>query len=90
VVQETVAFTKKFSQLHMDSTHVGSILKVVAGTPDASNLERSMFLETRLVDANKGHIEMNTKVQNLINQLTSIVNLILETAKGESAKNVHC
>jgi len=32
--------------------HEGSILKVVAGTPDAGDLEKSRVLEARLVDAN--------------------------------------
>jgi len=60
---------------------LGSMLKVVAGTPDASDLEKIKFTEMRLVESSNRQIQINTKTQNQINQLTSTVNSILRSAK---------
>lgn len=38
----------------------GFILKVVAGTPDAKNLEKTRFIETQLIYSNNRQIEINT------------------------------
>lgn len=58
MVEEIIVLKENFSQSHMkqlmsvDVDFLGSMLKVVAGTPDTSNLESSRFLEARLIDAN--------------------------------------
>ncbi|XP_032583272.1 uncharacterized protein LOC6619341 [Drosophila sechellia] len=63
---------------------LGSILKVVAGTPDAGDLEKS-----RVLEANNRQIEINTKIQSQINKLTATANLILKTAKESQIDTVH-
>lgn len=68
---------------------LGSILKVVAGTPDSSDIEKSRVLEARLIDANNRQIEINTKIQSRINKLTATVNLILKTAKESQIDTSH-
>jgi hypothetical protein len=68
---------------------LGSILKVVAGTPDASDLQKSRVVEARLIDANNRQIEINTKIQSQINKLTATVNLILKAAKASQIDSGH-
>lgn len=46
---------------------LGTILKVVAETPDANDLEKITFKEQQLIDLNNKQIEHNTKVQKNLN-----------------------
>lgn len=57
---------------HRIARNLGSILKVVAATPDAGDLERTRFMKMQLTNANNGQVSINTKVQNKINQLQKI------------------
>lgn len=68
---------------------LGSMLKVVAGTPDASDFEKIRFSEMRLVESSNRQIQINTKTQNQINQLTSTVNSILRSAKTSQIDTGH-
>jgi len=47
---------------------LGSMLKVVAGTPDAGDLERVKFTEWYLTQSNNRQIKINTRIQSRINQ----------------------
>jgi len=67
---------------HRIARNLGSILKVVAATPDAGDLERTRFMKMQLTNANNGQVSINTKVQNKINQFTITVNQILKIAKN--------
>lgn len=68
---------------------LGSMLKVVAGTPNGSDLEKIRFSEMRLVECSNRQIQINTKTQNQINQLTSTVNSILRSAKTSQIDTGH-
>lgn len=68
---------------------LGSMLKVVAGTPDARDLERSRFTETQLINAHNRQVEINNRVQSQINQLTVTVNTILKAAKDSQIDSGH-
>lgn len=68
---------------------LGSILKVVAGTPDAGDLERTRFTEMQLINSNNRQIEINTRVQVQINKLTSTVNQILKVTQNSQIDTGH-
>lgn len=68
---------------------LGTALKVVAGTPDASDFEQIRFTELQLVNSNNRQVAINTKVQEQINQLTSTVNTILKAAKKSQVDSGH-
>jgi len=57
---------------------LGTALKVVAGTPDVKDLEKIKFTEAWLIDAHNSQIEINTRTQVRINELTTTVNQILK------------
>jgi len=65
------------------------MLKVVGGTPDAGDLERIKFTETQLINSNNRQIEINTRIQSKINELTSTVNQILKVAKSSQVDTGH-
>lgn len=56
-------------------------LKAVAGTTDANDLKTIEQTEDRLILANNRQILINSKTQDKINQLTSIINKIVKISK---------
>jgi len=68
---------------------LGTALKVVAGTPDAEDFENIKFTEARLIDAHKSQIEINTKTQVRINELTDTVNQLLKISKDKQIDTGH-
>lgn len=68
---------------------LGSALKVVAGTPDATDLEHIRITEAQLVESNNRQVVINTKAQNQIKALTSTVNKLLKAAKNSQIDTGH-
>jgi len=68
---------------------LGAALKVVAGTPDAEDFEKIKFNEFQLINANNRQININSKVQDQINNITSTVNQLLRSAKGTQVDTGH-
>jgi len=68
---------------------LGTALKVVAGTPDASDLERIKITESQLIASNNRQIQINTETQKQINLLTDTVNKILKEKKGDLVDTAH-
>lgn len=68
---------------------LGTALKVVAGTPDAEDFEKVKFTEARLVDAHNSQIEINTKTQVRINELTDTINKLLKISKSAQIDTGH-
>lgn len=68
---------------------LGSALKVVAGTPDAADLEHIRITEAQLVESNNRQVVINTKAQNQINALTNTVNELLKAAKNSQIDTGH-
>jgi len=64
------------------------MLKVVAGTPDAGDLERVRFTEWQWTQSNNREIKIYTRIQSRINQLTT-VNQILQTHKNTQIDTGH-
>lgn len=56
---------------------LGSALKVLAGTPDFDDLQRTRLIEHDLINANNKQVLLNSKLQNQINAFTHAVNAIL-------------
>ena len=55
---------------------LGSALKVIAGTPDVTDLEKVKLSESKLVDANNRQIVINLEIQKQINKLKDTINEI--------------
>jgi len=81
-LRDTLDSLKVHHRIARSLDFLGSMLKVVAGTPDAGDLERIRFTEWQLTQSNNRQIKINTRVQNRINQLTTTVNQILQTHKN--------
>jgi len=64
-------------------------LKVVAGTPDAEDFEKIRFTEARLINAHNSQIEINTKTQDRIDELTYTVNQLLKMSKNTEIDTGH-
>lgn len=67
---------------------IGSVLKIIAGTPDADDFENIKVVEKQLVDSNNRQIDINTKTQIQIEKLTNAVNSILTKTKKEQINTV--
>ncbi|KAH8332277.1 hypothetical protein KR074_008542 [Drosophila pseudoananassae] len=68
---------------------LGSILKVVAGTPDADDLSRINTNQASLIEANNRQVIINTETQKHINLLTDTVNKILREKKDGLVDSGH-
>lgn len=68
---------------------LGTALKVVAGTPDASDLENIRITEAKLVQSNNRQISINTKIQGQFNTLTDTLNKILSMERKEHINTAH-
>jgi len=68
---------------------LGSILKVVAGTPDAGDLKKIKINEAQLISSSNRQVQINTRVQDQINQLTFTVNQILKASKDRQIDTGH-
>jgi len=68
---------------------LGKALKVVAGTPDAEDFEKIKFNEFQLIDANNRQLNINTKVQDQINKISTTVNQLLRSAKESQIDTGH-
>lgn len=66
---------------------LGSALKVIAGTPDASDFEKFRCSEAKLLDANHRLIAINSETQRQINKLTDVMNEIIKTKYNELTTN---
>lgn len=67
---------------------LGTVLKVIAGTPDADDFENVRIIQKQLVDSNNRQIEINTKTQIQIDKLTDTVNAILTKTKREQIDTI--
>lgn len=67
---------------------MGSALKVVAGTPDARDLESIRLTEAMLTESNNRQIVVNSKIQAQINSLTDTVNKLLSNSKQSNLENL--
>lgn len=54
---------------------LGTVLKVVAGTPDATALQRIKITEVKLIESNNKQVEINTETPKKLNKLTETVNI---------------
>jgi len=68
---------------------LGSMLKIVVGTPDAGDLERVRFTELQLTQSNNRQIKINTRLQSRLNQLTTTVNQMVQTHKNTQIDTGH-
>lgn len=68
---------------------LGKALKVIAGTPDASDFSRVRLTESKLIDSNNRQIVINSETQKQINQLTFTVNEIIKARKADFVDSSH-
>lgn len=68
---------------------LGTVLKVVAGTPDAADFERIRMTESQLIESNNRQVVINTITQKRINGLTETVNKLLKERKGDVTDTPH-
>ncbi|KPU81751.1 uncharacterized protein Dana_GF27280, partial [Drosophila ananassae] len=68
---------------------LGTALKVVAGTPDAADLEMLNMSESRLIESNNRQVVINTETQKQINKLTDAVNEIIKAKKNNLVDTPH-
>lgn len=68
---------------------LGTALKIVAGTPDHDDFENLEFKQRELIEAENRQVLINTKVQQQINNLTDIVNTIVNRAKAKVIDTEH-
>lgn len=68
---------------------LGSALKVIAGTPDASDFEKVRWSESQLIDASNKQIVINSETQEKINKLTDAVNEIIKAKKNDVVDTPH-
>lgn len=62
---------------------LGTALKVVAGTPDASDFLKIRVTEAQLIESNSRQIAINSETQKQINKLTDTVNQIIKAQKNK-------
>lgn len=67
----------------------GSPLKVIAGTPDASDFEKIRWSESQLIDASNRQLIINSETQRQVNKLTDAVNEILKAKKNNLVDPPH-
>jgi len=60
---------------------LGTALKVVAETPDAEDFEKIKFNEFQLINANNRQVNINDKVHDQINRISTTVYRLLRSAK---------
>jgi len=60
---------------------LGTALKVVAGTPDASDFLKIRVTEAQLIESNSRQIAINSETQKQINKLTDTINQIIKLSK---------
>jgi len=68
---------------------LGTALKVVAGTPDASDFLKIKMTEAQLVDSNSRQININSETQIQINKLTDTVNRIIKARNNDLVDTPH-
>lgn len=68
---------------------LGTALKVVAGTPDASDFLKVRITEAQLVESNSKQIIINSETQKQINRLTDTINKIISSRKGDLVDTPH-
>lgn len=68
---------------------MGTALKVVAGTPDASDFEKIRMSETQLIESNNRQVIINSKTQEQINQLTDTINKIIKAKRNDLVGTPH-
>jgi len=77
---ETLVETLRINHRHSRSINLlGTALKVVAGTPDFEDWEQIKFKQTQLIEAETKQIEINTRIQTRLNELTMTLNSIRDT-----------
>jgi len=68
---------------------LGTALKVVAGTPDASDFEKIKMSEFQLIESNNRQVVINSEIQRQINQLTDTINQIIKAKKNDFVDTPH-
>nr|ABQ84941.1 env [Drosophila melanogaster] len=68
---------------------LGTALKVVAGTPDATDLFKIKITEAQLVESNSRQIAINSETQKQINKLTDTINKVINARKGDLVDTPH-
>jgi len=68
---------------------LGTALKVVEGTPDASDFLKIKITEAQLVESNSRQIIINSETQNQINRLTDTINKIINPRKNDLVDTPH-
>ncbi|KQS71057.1 uncharacterized protein Dere_GG27277, partial [Drosophila erecta] len=68
---------------------LGTALKVVAGTPDASDFLKIRMTEAQLVDSNSSQININSETQKQINKLTDTINKIIKARSNDLVDTPH-
>lgn len=66
---------------------IGTALKVIAGTPDFDDFEKSKFRQEQLIESNNRQIDINTKINEQLQILTNTVNSILKSEHNRNALN---
>lgn len=95
LIADTEHLTTLLSILNVHHRHarslnvLGSVLKIIAGTPDHDDLQLTRMTEHDLIQSNNRQIKINTAVQDRINALTNTVNEILKVKKKEEVDTAH-
>jgi len=61
---------------------IGSALKGIAGTPDFDDWEHIKFKQNQLIESESKQIEINTKFQTRLNDVSRALNKILKLERS--------
>lgn len=82
---ESLIATIRVHHRHARSINLlGTALKVIAGTPDFDDWEQIKFKQGQLIDSANRQIEINTKLQSRLNEITRSMNAISKTDNADS------
>jgi len=68
---------------------LGTALKYVAGTPDADDFSFIKSIQDRLADNNERQFQINSEFQNKINNITDMINKLVEVNKNSLSDNIN-
>lgn len=88
-VKNLLSAIKVHNRIARSLDFLGTVLKVVAGTQDADDLERIKVIEAQFVESNNRQVVINSQTQNQINHLTNTVNRMLESTKKKHIDTAH-